>query len=357
MQPRRELLPLAGSAIREHPLLYRSDGRVRARECAPAGYCHRHVQHATVRRVRAPAHQPARLQPRYEASHCLGSDEAAARNFSAGQGRLPRLGRPPESAQGRVLRSRELEGREHGVHREPQGMLGAFEQVAHASVNTVVNTVHAVVALLPGPAGRQTGIGYAGSFGSAVDNPLAHISYLIYVISYLIIYTGGRMSTTSAVPHVLGPDFVALMVRDLDSSRRFYSERLGLTLAPHSPPGAVVFDTAPVPFAVRMPAPGVDLAAAAVAGVRPGLGVALWLRLAGGPAAADAACIALEAAGVLVLSRPQDGPFGRFFQIADPDGYAVTLHAMDDPATLPTVPSLRPASMPETGRNAARVDP
>ncbi len=146
--------------------------------------------------------------------------------------------------------------------------------------------------------------------------------------------TGTATAERPTTAPVLGPDFVALMVRDLDASRRFYTERLGLRPAPHAPPGAVVFDTRPVPFAVRTPAPGVDLAAAAAVGVRAGVGVALWLGLAGTPAAADALCDALAAAGVPVLARPQDGPFGRFFQVADPDGYAVTLHATQH-ATAP----------------------
>ena len=59
--------------------------------------------------------------------------------------------------------------------------------------------------------------------------------------------------------HAPGPDFVALQVHDLDQSARFYTEQLGLRRAPQSPPGAVVFQTAPIPFAVRRPAPGMDL--------------------------------------------------------------------------------------------------
>jgi catechol 2,3-dioxygenase-like lactoylglutathione lyase family enzyme len=68
----------------------------------------------------------------------------------------------------------------------------------------------------------------------------------------------------------IGPDFVALQVRDLDVSTRFYTERLGLTPAPAGPPGAVVFTTEPIPFAIREPA--VDLDATS----RLGWGVALW---------------------------------------------------------------------------------
>lgn len=38
---------------------------------------------------------------------------------------------------------------------------------------------------------------------------------------------------------LIGPDFIALQVRDLEASKRFYIERLGLSLADRSPPGAM----------------------------------------------------------------------------------------------------------------------
>jgi len=117
---------------------------------------------------------------------------------------------------------------------------------------------------------------------------------------------------------ILGPDFVALQVRDLAAARRFYTERLGLVAAPQSPPNAVVFQTAPVPFAVREPAPGADLDAVD----RLGWGVALWLNCDD----ADALCASLEGAGVPILQQPHDGPFGRTFVFRDPDGYALTVH-------------------------------
>jgi predicted enzyme related to lactoylglutathione lyase len=121
------------------------------------------------------------------------------------------------------------------------------------------------------------------------------------------------------VPTVTGPDFLALQVRDLEASATFYEQRLGLRRAPAGAPGAVVFATTPVPFAVRTPLPGVDLDAATP---RPGLGVALWLHADDAQGLHDD----LAAAGVAILSAPVDGPFGRTFTFADPDGYAVTIH-------------------------------
>jgi predicted enzyme related to lactoylglutathione lyase len=118
---------------------------------------------------------------------------------------------------------------------------------------------------------------------------------------------------------VTGPDFIALQVRDAEAAATFYEKYLGLTRAPASPPGAVVFATKPVAFAVRTPLPGVDLDAATP---RPGTGVALWLHADHAQELHDS----LASAGVPILAAPMDSPFGRTFTFADPDGYAITIH-------------------------------
>jgi predicted enzyme related to lactoylglutathione lyase len=115
---------------------------------------------------------------------------------------------------------------------------------------------------------------------------------------------------------VTGPDFIALQVRDLEKAATFYEEVVGLTRAPFSPPHAVVFDTQPT-FAVRDPAPGVDLETGPL-----GLGVALWLH--------DPEAVTLHAtvvaAGARVVQESFDGPFGTTFVFQDLDGYLVTIH-------------------------------
>ncbi|WP_432483107.1 VOC family protein [Kineococcus esterisolvens] len=118
---------------------------------------------------------------------------------------------------------------------------------------------------------------------------------------------------------VTGPDFLALQVRDLERAAAFYEGRLGLRRSPAGPPHAVVFDTSPVPFAVREPLPGVNLDDATP---RPGFGVALWLHADDAQGLHDE----LAAAGTPILTAPADGPFGRTFTFCDPDGYAVTVH-------------------------------
>ena len=117
---------------------------------------------------------------------------------------------------------------------------------------------------------------------------------------------------------VTGPDFISLQVRDLERSATFYEQHLGLVRSPAGPPHAVVFDTKPIAFAVRDLVPGVDLDAVA----QPGIGAAVWLHADDVQAIHDA----LVAAGATIVSAPIDGPFGRTFTFADPDGYQITLH-------------------------------
>ena len=116
---------------------------------------------------------------------------------------------------------------------------------------------------------------------------------------------------------VSGPDFVSLQVRDVPGSAAFYEKYLGFTRQA-GPPSAVVFDTVPASFAVRPPLPGVELDA----GTPLGKGIGIWLHAANTQEIHDA----LVADGVTITSVPTDGPFGRTFTFADPDGYQITLH-------------------------------
>jgi catechol 2,3-dioxygenase-like lactoylglutathione lyase family enzyme len=115
-----------------------------------------------------------------------------------------------------------------------------------------------------------------------------------------------------------GPDFISIQVRDLNASQAFYERYLGLVRSPAGPPHAVVFDTKPIAFALREIIPGTDLGVVP----QPGIGVALWLHATDVQAIHDA----LAADGRTIVSAPIDGPFGRTFTFADPDGYQITLH-------------------------------
>ena len=115
---------------------------------------------------------------------------------------------------------------------------------------------------------------------------------------------------------IIGPDFIALQVRDLEAAKQFYTEQLGLVLAPQSPPNAVLFQTEPIPFAIRTPLVDLD------ASQKLGWGVSLWLNCE----KADSLCATLEAHGITITQQPNDGPFGRTFAFISPDGYLITVH-------------------------------
>ena len=120
------------------------------------------------------------------------------------------------------------------------------------------------------------------------------------------------------MPHLIGPDFIGIQVKDLDAAKTFYSEIVGLKSAAHSPPGAVVFDTRPIPFAVRTPV--IDLEQAGELGC----GIALWF----GCDDADALHDHLVEQGTPIAFAPKDGPFGRYFAFIDPFGYTITPHTV-----------------------------
>jgi predicted enzyme related to lactoylglutathione lyase len=120
---------------------------------------------------------------------------------------------------------------------------------------------------------------------------------------------------------ILGPDFLALQVRDLDRAAAFYERKIGLGRMPESPPGVVAFRTSTIPFGVREPLPGTDLDSGPA-----GLGVSVSLRVDDAQALHDA----LKADGTPILIEPFDTPFGRTFVFQDPDGYAIAVHGSPD---------------------------
>jgi predicted enzyme related to lactoylglutathione lyase len=114
----------------------------------------------------------------------------------------------------------------------------------------------------------------------------------------------------------VGPDFIALQVRDLVASSKFYRDIFGFEAAAKSPPGAVVFKTVPIPLALREPMRPLPKAGPL------GVGMVLWIACDD----ADTLHDAIVKKGGLILSPLADGPFGRFFVAGDPDGYAITFH-------------------------------
>ena len=114
----------------------------------------------------------------------------------------------------------------------------------------------------------------------------------------------------------IGPDFIALQVRDLAASRKFYVETFGFEASAHCPPGAVIFKTEPIPLALREPLRPLPEAGPL------GVGMVLWIACPD----ADALHQLVVERGGIILNPLADGPFGRFFVAGDPDGYAITFH-------------------------------
>jgi predicted enzyme related to lactoylglutathione lyase len=114
----------------------------------------------------------------------------------------------------------------------------------------------------------------------------------------------------------IGPSFIALQVRDLAASAKFYRDVFGFKVGDHNPPGAVIFSTKPIALALREPLRPLPDAGPL------GSGMVLWVACDD----ADAFHDLIVERGAKVLSPLSDGPFGRFFVASDPDGYAITFH-------------------------------
>ncbi|MGC8618810.1 MAG: VOC family protein [Thermoplasmata archaeon] len=116
--------------------------------------------------------------------------------------------------------------------------------------------------------------------------------------------------------YIKGPDFVALQVNDIEASRKFWIETIGLKQLPKAPPGAVLFDTKPIQFAIRTPQ--VDLKAVN----HLGWGIALWMHADN----VEALYNSLVKKKVVILQKLESGAFGKQFTFSDIDGYSVTVH-------------------------------
>jgi predicted enzyme related to lactoylglutathione lyase len=131
------------------------------------------------------------------------------------------------------------------------------------------------------------------------------------------------MPSTAVTP---SPGFISIAVTDVNRSAAFYEEHLGgirdtFDFAPQS----AVFVGWPT-FALSsarrpgQPGPSPDTTT-----------IQLWWRASDAQAVYERAL----AGGVTILTEPFDGPFGRTFAMADPDGYRVTVYEKDQPLFWP----------------------
>ena len=125
------------------------------------------------------------------------------------------------------------------------------------------------------------------------------------------------------------PGFISIAVTDVGKSAAFYERYLGTIRD--------TFDFGP------QSAVFVGWPTLALSGVRqpgqPGpspdtTSIQLWWR------ASDAQVLHDRAVedGVTILVEPFDGPFGRTFAMADPDGYRITIYEKDQPIFWPPRP-------------------
>jgi len=112
------------------------------------------------------------------------------------------------------------------------------------------------------------------------------------------------------------PDFLAFIVDDGEAVAKFWTDVVALKRTAHSPLGAQVFETRPIPFAIRTPPPRETAGAVA--------GVALWLSVAGD---VDEYREALLHCGA-DAGEVDDGPFSRMLSFCSPGGFGVTVHGV-----------------------------
>jgi catechol 2,3-dioxygenase-like lactoylglutathione lyase family enzyme len=90
---------------------------------------------------------------------------------------------------------------------------------------------------------------------------------------------------------------------------------LGLTIDERfNTPDFVLLDTNTIPFALSEAKVNLDEAP------HLGWGVALWIDCDN----VNELHAKMETAGATIIQQPYDGPFGRTFVFADPDGYRIT---------------------------------
>jgi len=115
---------------------------------------------------------------------------------------------------------------------------------------------------------------------------------------------------------VIGPSFLPVQVSDIERSKTFYTEVLGLEIDPKGPPHAYVFKTEPIAFAIREP--NTDLTAS----TKLGWGITPWFKATNIRGLYDR----IAASEGKILTDIQPGPFGDFFTFQDLDGYTLTVH-------------------------------
>jgi predicted enzyme related to lactoylglutathione lyase len=135
------------------------------------------------------------------------------------------------------------------------------------------------------------------------------------------------MKPTAVTP---SPGFISIAVSDVTRSAAFYETYLGAVRDTFDfGPQAVAYVGWPTFGISSMPRPGQVVGPAETSSIQ------LWWRASDAQALFDR----LAADGVVILAEPFDGPFGRTFVMADPDGHRVTVYEKDQPLFWPPRPA------------------
>lgn len=111
-------------------------------------------------------------------------------------------------------------------------------------------------------------------------------------------------------------EFTSLQVRDLETSKEFYTGKLGFEALETKNSDAVVFkyNKGEASFAIRKPMSNLD-------NKELGNGVSIWFAV---DEKIEDLQRNLTEKGVTVLGSVMETPFGRTLNVADPDGYKLT---------------------------------
>ncbi len=111
-------------------------------------------------------------------------------------------------------------------------------------------------------------------------------------------------------------EFASLQVRDLETSKEFYTKKLGFELSEMKNPEAYIFrhNKGKASFAIRKPTGN-------LANKELGIGISLWFAIDGN---IEELNTRLKENGVIMVGNINQTPFGETIMAKDPDGYILT---------------------------------
>lgn len=111
-------------------------------------------------------------------------------------------------------------------------------------------------------------------------------------------------------------EFASLQVKNLETSKNFYTEKLGFELSEMKNPDAVIFkfNKGEASFAIRKPMEKLE-------GKELGNGLSLWFAI---DEKIESLQTRLKENGVDLLGDIMVTPFGKALHVKDPDGYKLT---------------------------------